>query len=40
VDQLDKEIEEIKRLMLEETIKEANSREGWDIREPTRAKGK
>jgi hypothetical protein len=40
VDQLDKEIEEIKRLMLEATKKASNNREGWDRREPAGAAGK
>jgi hypothetical protein len=39
VDQLDKEIEEINRLMLE-VAQEVVMREVWDIRKPTRTIGK
>jgi hypothetical protein len=39
LDQLDKEIEEIKRLMLE-VAQEATNRETWDKRKPTREVGK
>jgi hypothetical protein len=38
VDQLDKEIEDINRLMLE-VAQEAVNREGWNRRGPTRATG-